>query len=149
LIKNDPIHAEQYAHNVQLLKERIKTLDQELQSTLHPVQQYPFLVYHDGYQYFEKSYGLNGAGTLIINPNVPLSAKGLYDIHQLIDKKHIICVFTETEFRNVKLAKVLQNPDMHVIELDPLGARQPADNHAYEDTLRALGNDVRKCWRTE
>lgn len=146
LIKNDPSHAKQYAQNLEILQKRIDAVNQELKILLEPIKNRPFLVYHDAYQYFEKAYGLKGMGTIIINPNVPLSAKGLSEINQMIEKKHITCVFTETEFRDLTIAKALKNSAVHVVELDPLGAKQVADNHAYENTLLALGKAFQSCW---
>lgn len=141
----DPEHAIQYEANVNHLIERLEKLDTEIKNQLTPLQQSPFLVYHDGYQYFEKAYGLNGKGTLVVNPHVPLSAKRLHELHHLIKEKHIQCVLTETEFQDSKVAKIVNNPNVKVVELDPLGAKVPADNLAYDNIMKALADGFEAC----
>lgn len=145
LEKADPAHAKQYEENLQVLIARLEDLDHDLKQQLQPVKTTPFLVYHDGYQYFEKDYKLNAKGTLVLNPHVPLSAKRLHELHHLIKEKHIKCVFTETEFKENKVAKILKNPNVKVVELDPLGAKVPADTNTYDNILKNLANDFSGC----
>jgi zinc transport system substrate-binding protein len=102
-------------------------------------------VYHDGYQYLQKEFHLNGVGTIVINPHVPLSANGLHTIQQLIQSQQVKCVFRETEFNDTLVANSLQSMGVKVAELDPLGAHQSKGPATYENIMLAIGKTMQKC----
>jgi zinc transport system substrate-binding protein len=145
LSERDPLHAKQYDANATKLIQKITHLKKELTELLAPVHTKPFLVYHDGYQYFEKEFDLNAIGTMNTRPDLPLSAHGLKQIKQLIQTHHIQCVFSETEFRNALITQSLAGLDIRVSELDPLGVRIPEGADAYEKIMWQLGKSIESC----
>jgi len=58
----DPENKGRYASNADKLAARIDALDRELRDVLAPVRDVPFVVFHDAYQYFERSYALRAVG---------------------------------------------------------------------------------------
>ena len=54
LAQLDPEHAQHYQRNSNQLIKQLTELDQALQQQLAPVSNKAFLVFHDGYQYFEE-----------------------------------------------------------------------------------------------
>lgn len=148
LIEHDPEHTQQYQMNAQELQNRLQRLAATLQQELQQVQHQPFLVYHDGYQYFEKEFHLHAAGTLVLNPHLPLSAQGLRAVQKLIKEENIHCVFRETEFQDTTIIKALGSLPIQVAELDPLGVRQPLGPDHYELTMLALGKTFKTCLLT-
>lgn len=147
LSKEDPLHAKQYQENAKKSLQNLKALHTKLNILLKPVRKMPFLVYHDGYQYFEKEFQLNALGTMVVNPQLPLSAHGLKTIQDLISDKKVRCVFRETEFSDKTIYNSLQNMQVKVAELDPLGAHQKAGPPAYEQTMMAIGETMAMCLR--
>lgn len=145
LSQQDPNNRSRYQTNAQQAKKELLALQVHLQTQLAPVHQVPFLVYHDGYQYFEKEFNLNAKGTLLTNPHLPLSAYGLKKIKEQIQSQHIQCVFRETEFSQKLIQENLKDLNVKIIELDPLGVHFPAGPHHYFQTMEALGNDLQKC----
>lgn len=145
LSKRDPQNAKIYQQNAKILNEKLLKLQVGLKSLLNTSQSHPFLVYHDGYQYFEKEFNLNAVGTMIVNPHVPLSAYGLKMIKDLIQKQGIHCVFRETEFNDKLIQHSLNELGINVAELDPLGARQKPGPDNYEQTLNQLGKTLSEC----
>lgn len=145
LAKEDPTHQAQYFANAQKISTRLNHLKRTLHTLLSPVKNQPFLVYHDGYQYFEKEFQLNALGTMIVNPHLPLSAFGLRAIKQLIEEKHIKCVFRETEFNDKVIKESLHDLPVTVAELDPLGARIAKGPENYEKTMLKLGENIQEC----
>lgn len=145
LAKADPEHATQYQHNAKIAIQRINALKTELTLLLQNVQTQPFLVYHDGYQYFENEFHLNAIGTIVLNPHLPLSAHSLHTIQQLIQTRHVRCVFRETEFSDTMVRNSLNNMGVTVEELDPLGARLKPGPHNYEETLLQIGKTMHSC----
>ena len=46
-----------------------------IKSQLEPIKGKSFIVFHDAYQYFEKAYGLNTLGSILLDPELPPSPK--------------------------------------------------------------------------
>lgn len=149
LSKADPNHAKQYQANAQKTLAKLRTLKTNLQGQLASVQTEPFLVYHDGYQYFEKEFNLKAVGTMVINPHVPLSANGLTQIKELIKARGVKCIFKETEFSERIIENSLGNQFVKIKELDPLGVHIPKGPDHYERTLLELGKTIHDCLQPE
>jgi len=145
LSAHDPQHAKEYERNEKALLFALRTLHNELNTLLAPVRTVPFLVYHDGYQYFEKEFQLNAVGTLLINPHVPLSAHGLQTISQLIQSRNVRCVFRETEFNDTLVKNNLAKWHVKSAVLDPLGATFVANTQAYQKLMTHLGETLQDC----
>lgn len=145
LTRVDPVHAKQYQANAKKLQKSLQQLKMTLRQQLQHVQQQPFLVYHDGYQYFEQEFHLQAIGTLVLNPHLPLSAQGLHAMQKLIEAKKIRCVFRETEFNDTMILNALNKLPVTVAELDPLGVRQAPGPDNYEKTMLALGTTFKDC----
>ncbi|MGH6919343.1 MAG: zinc ABC transporter substrate-binding protein, partial [Geminicoccaceae bacterium] len=64
LSEADPGRAADYRANAARVRADLVRLDGELAATLAPVRDRPFVVFHDGYQYFEDRYGLNAVGSI-------------------------------------------------------------------------------------
>ena len=60
-----PEHRDTYKANAQGLMQKIDQLNVELKTELSPIQDKPFIVFHDAYQYFEHAYRLNGVGSIV------------------------------------------------------------------------------------
>lgn len=145
LAKHDPEHANQYLQNAKKLIAELIELRSQLKALLLPVKDQPFLVYHDGYQYFEKEFILNAQGSIMVNLNLPLSANGLNTIKKMIADQHIKCVFRETEFNDTQIQNNLKKTNVQVRELDPLGARLPLGPHLYSEILLTMGKTLAEC----
>ncbi len=145
LIEHDKVNAALYKKNATDLKVSLVALKKELTEHLKGTQREPFLVYHDGYQYFEKEFNLNAIGTLMLNPHLPLSAKGLGEIKELIEKNHVRCIFRETEFNDTKIESLLNKEGVTFVELDPLGARIKTDKDAYQTIMLGIAKNMGQC----
>ena len=135
LSQKDPEHAAIYQKNASVGKAKLKALHQNLQTELMPYHEVPFLVYHDGYQYFEKEYDLNAKGTVLINPHLPLSAYGLKKLQEQVKSQNIQCVFRETEFNDKLIQEGLKGFNVRIQELEPFGVRFPAGPENYFQTM--------------
>jgi len=145
LAQKDPLHEGQYRNNAKYLKNDLKRLKKQLTILLTPVQNKAYIVYHDGYQYFEKEFNLNSVGTMVINPHLPLSAHGLKTIQNLVKTHQVRCLFYETEFNDKSIPQHLKKLGVKTAELDPLGAKIPQSPKAYEQTMLTLGQTLHEC----
>ena len=95
-----------YPENINIYKEnakkaikKIKKTDLVIKSMLNSIQDKPYIVFHDAYQYFEKAYNLKPAGSILLNPELPPSAKRIIKIKTKIKNLNATCVFKEPQFR--------------------------------------------------
>ena len=66
----DPDNASAYQANAEAEQLKLDALEQELKTTLAPIADKPFVVFHDAYQYFEARFGLSLAGSVTVTPDV-------------------------------------------------------------------------------
>ncbi len=135
----DPANAAAYQANAEALAARLDALDAELVKSLEPVKAKPFLVFHDGYQYFEARYGLTPAGSVAVDPDHAPGAKRVGDLRQRIKAKQVACVFREPQFSPKLVATLVEGTGARVGTLDPIGGSD------YEATLRGLAAGLTGC----
>lgn len=149
LAKADPQHAKQYFANAKKTNKELQVLKNTLRNLLVSVQNEPFLVYHDGYQYFENEFDLKAVGTMVINPHLPLSAHGLTKIKALIKERGVKCVFKETEFNERMIENSLGTLPIKIKELDPLGVHISKGPQHYQQTLLEIGKTLEECLQSK
>lgn len=144
LIKTDPANAARYQANLRTTLARINAADRQAAAILAPVRRRPYIVFHDAFQYFEKRYRLNGAGSITLEGRRP-GARRLYQIRSLILKQRIRCVFTEPQF-DAKLARtVIGGTKARMGTIDPIGKGPPSGKGAYGRLLVAAARSFARC----
>ena len=94
-----------------------------------------YVIYHDAYQYFEKSFGLKAQKVISHNHSDQLRASDLRGLE--LSK----CIFSERmDERNAAL-KLAKNHQMKFIELDVVGTK----GESYGDLLRNIAQGFSKC----
>lgn len=145
LIEIDPQNAQRYQENASQSIIRLNSLAIDLKKQLTQANIAPFMVFHDAYQYFEKDFSLKNAGTILINPHIPLSAKSIHDIKQIITKHQVQCVYFEPEFNASAIQPLLNNLGVVTQELDPLGVHQAKGPDCYESMMRQIALHLEQC----
>ena len=151
LIRADGENAELYERNLAQLHGRLERLEAELRETLSGVGAVRAFVFHDAYRYFQRSFGLRTAGT-ILGPEAEshggLSAARVAELREIAEREKIHCVFTEPQFNPRALIPITRGfDDMRVLVLDPLGAEIPPGADAYFQLMRNLAKAFAECAR--
>lgn len=141
----DPEHAEAYAANAARMNGRITELQEEIAAELKPVEGRPFIVFHDGYHYFEHRFGVEAAGAVAVDPERQPGAARVTEIRERIEKADAVCVFTEPQFQPRLVKTLIEGTDARSGVLDPLGADLPEGAGAYEALLRNLAKSLESC----
>ena len=79
-------------------KDNLKKLKAEIAKDLAPIKDKPYVVFHDAYQYFETSFGLNAVGSVALEGDIASSPKQVSYIKDKIVKLKASCVFQEPQF---------------------------------------------------
>jgi zinc transport system substrate-binding protein len=140
-----PQHAETFRANAAEFKTKLDTLDAHLREKLAGLEGKPFMVFHDAYQYFEKRYGLQGAGAIAIDPHEPSSIGHIQSVKAHMAEENIECVFTEPQFSDRLVKTVAEGLEVRTGMLDPLGAYLDEDKNAYISLLENMGETFAAC----
>ncbi|MSO97649.1 MAG: zinc ABC transporter substrate-binding protein [Rhodospirillaceae bacterium] len=146
LSQADSTNAPAYAANAKAVIARIEALDAELRATLDPVKHQPFVVFHDGYQYFEKHYGLNAAGSITVNPDRMPGAKRVGEIKDKIKSLKAACVFAEPQFEPKLVQTLVEGSDANTGTLDPEASTLRAGADLYFELMRGLAANLKACF---
>ncbi len=141
----DPDNAAVYAANAEAAAERIGALEAELSARLAPVQGLPFVVFHDGYQYFEAAFGLEAAGAISMSDARMPSAARLAEVRDRIEELGAACVAAEPQFDPGLVEAVAEGADVRTAVLDPLGMALEPGAELYGAMMRDLASALVGC----
>ncbi|WP_321344013.1 zinc ABC transporter substrate-binding protein [Breoghania sp.] len=145
LIASDPAHKATYETNAAKLNGRLAALEEKIDAELLPVRGRPFIVFHDGYHYFEHRFEVEAVGAVAVNPEQQPGAARISEIRDRIVQTAAVCVFTEPQFRPRLVNTLLEGTSARAGVLDPLGADIEPGPEAYETMMQALADGIRNC----
>lgn len=146
LMTLDAGNAEHYRDNAERLLSELAALETRLEAQLKPVADQPFIVFHDGFQYFERAYGLNALGALVVQPDVPPGPRTVADLIELAKPYGSLCLFHEPQFSDRWLQTLTRSvSDAQVAQIDPLGFELNAGAGHYQALMTQLASDLTHC----
>ena len=134
-----------YQQNVLRFAQRSAQLKTAIEAQLAPVKKQPFLVFHDAYQYFEKEFGLNALGSVIVINEQSMGVKHLREIHRMIQQKNVRCVLSESQFSSKYADSLSAKHNINTVVIDPLGKALPANADLYFILMRQLAEKITQC----
>ena len=145
LVRVDPGRADTWRGNAETMRKRIDLLESSLRERLTPVREHAFIVFHDGYGYFEHAFGLNGKGAVAVDPARPPGARRIVELRAALAEHDVRCVFTEPQFEPDIIRTVVEGTDVRTAALDPLGIEFEPGPEAWFEMMRGLGDSVAEC----
>lgn len=145
LSAEDPANASAYAENAAAMRARLAELDESIATTLEPVSDRPFLVFHDGYQYFEKHFGLEAAGAITVSPEADPGAARIAEMQEKVRELGATCVFSEPQFEPRIVEVVAEGSDARSGVLDPLGSDIETGPDLYFTLMQNLARSFASC----
>ena len=145
LVKADPENAERYQANASQEISDLEAVQAEVDATLAPVKNKPFIVFHDAYQYFERRFGLTVAGSITVSPEVAPGAARLAELQNKIKTLGATCVFAEPQFTPVVISTITEGTEARTGTLDPEGGTIPEGVELYPTLLRNLAASLVGC----
>lgn len=146
LAQQDPEHAATYAANAAAAQAALQALDAELAARLAPVQDRPFVVFHDALGYFADYYGLQVVGAIELGDAAAPGAAQLAHIRGVLAEGGAICVFPEAGRDPKFIATVTAGSGARIGAAQDLEAiTLPPGPGLYPDLLRALAGTLTDC----
>ena len=141
----DPDNAAAYEANAAKTVERIETMRTDIDARLAPLRGKGFIVFHDGYQYFEKRFGVTASGSITVSPEVMPGAERVTEIKARIGELGATCVFAEPQFEPKLIQVVTEGTDARSGVLDPLGAELADGPDLYFGLIDGLASSMEQC----
>ncbi|UTW00473.1 zinc ABC transporter substrate-binding protein ZnuA [Marinomonas rhizomae] len=145
LVSLDSANAEYYKGNLASFEKGLTAKDAEIRKALNKVNKVPYIVFHDGYSYFEQHYGLSHAGEITVSPERKPGAKKVAEIRHEIQENKVQCVFSEPQFSPAIVKTLLEGSDVKTAPLDPLGGKVKMGSNAYFSFLDSLSGQFLSC----
>ena len=145
LIEADKKNQSIYEANGKKLLADLEKLENKVLRVLAPVKKKPFIVFHDAFQYFERRFGLNGAGALMVHSGHAPSAKRLFEVRKKILQAGVSCVFREPQFDGRLAESVVRGTSAKVGILDPLGSNIAPGPSGYNKLIHTNAKNLRDC----
>jgi zinc transport system substrate-binding protein len=145
LISVDPENTGIYQLNADRVISRIRNLHGELQQRLLPVNDIPYILFHDAYQYFENEFGMRAVGSVTISPDKPPGAKTIRTLRNTMESNDIKCIFSEPQFEPRLISTLVENTVVRVGQLDPLGAEITPGRDLWFEVMTNLGESLGNC----
>jgi zinc transport system substrate-binding protein len=145
LSRIDPDNAKTYEANAAAYVASLDKLTADITAETKLLQNKPFVVFHDAYQYFEKRFGLIAVGSISdVSASAP-SAKRLNEIRSKLEETKAICVFREPQFDAKYVTVVLEGSQARQGVLDPIGSGITPGPKAYAELLTRLAKGASDC----
>ncbi len=145
LAAKDPANAARYGANVGALQRRLDSLSGTLRKFINPVRSVPYLVYHDGFQYFEKRFGLAARGAVARDPDRKPGPKRMLRLRAPIEAGSIGCIFKEPGTPASLIQALTGETGVPSAVLDPLGAGLAPGPDLYFTLMRANAGAFVRC----
>jgi len=143
LIENDAKNASTYKSNLNKALKDIDKLTMDVMTELN--QSTSSIVFHDGYQYFEKRFNVNVLGAFTVNTDVMPGAEQLSEIREIIEHDNVSCIFSEPQFNPDIINTVAKDMDIKTGVLDPLGATLDPGKGLYFDLIKNMSKSFKGC----
>jgi zinc transport system substrate-binding protein len=144
LAEHDPDNATRYQANAAAAREELEALEADIAARLAPVQDVPYLVYHDAYQYFEARFGLAATGALSLSDAADPGPARIAALRDMAQEAGIACVFSEPQFDGARVTSVFGDSVGHGV-LDPLGSGHAPGPALYPALLEDMAGALAAC----
>lgn len=145
LVEADPANAAKYKANAEAVTARIETLMAEVSAELEPVKDKGFIVFHDGYQYFENRFGITASGSITVSPEVMPGAERITEIRERVRELGAACVFAEPQFEPKLVSTVIEGTGARAGTIDPLGAGLDDGPELYFQLIGNMATSISTC----
>jgi zinc transport system substrate-binding protein len=144
LARLDPANAATYAANADAAQARIQALDLGIAARLAPVQDRPFVVFHDAFGYFAAHYGLAPAGAIAAGDATSPGAQRLRDL--TATAAGTVCIFPEVNHDADLAAQMAETSGARLGEpLDPEGVALTPGPDLYAALMTGLADRLVAC----
>ena len=124
----------------------LRQYDKQLMEAFSRMNAPSYLLLHDGFERFEKHYGLEGGQALMSGGDRLPGARHLVELRRQIQNGDFACVFREPQYPGAMLRTLTDGVDITVVELDPMGLHAETAE-GFLGFYRQLGEAFLQCFQ--
>lgn len=141
----DPENAAVYSANAKAAQAALATLQTDLERKFAAINDAPYLVYHDAYQYLEVSFDLNAVGAVSASDASRPSAARISELQSALAANKISCIFSEPQFSPSLVSSLQNGSDVKGAFLDPMGTALEPGPAFYGALLNDMSDQIVAC----
>ena len=145
LSQADPANTETYTANAAALASRLEELETEIAAQVAPVRGAPFIVFHDGYRYFEDRFGVLAVGSAVVSADRSPGVRRIRELQNKVRDLGVTCVMTEPQFEPRLVDVIVEGSRAKAGSVDPLGATLESGPELYFTLLRDMAVSFTDC----
>ena len=145
LSKINPSKKNIYKKNALVFINQIKENKKNITMEVESIRDESYIVFHDAYQYFEKEFKLNPAGSISLNPEISPTPKRISEIKSKILSQNIKCVFKEPQFPSKVVQTITKDTTAKEGILDPLGSDLSPGKELYINLINNISKNLNEC----
>ena len=145
LATRDPENAVIYQSNARATQQRIEAANAEVLQILAPVRGRPFVVLHDGFNYFETAFGIGALAAVGDSDAATPGAARIATLRARLKDSGVRCAFAEPQQDTRLLETVTEGQQVAIGVLDPLGRRGADGRVDYPGLLKDIGQNLADC----
>lgn len=145
LSEADPANTATYEDNAHELIHRLEHLSEEIEAEVAPIRGRPFIVFHDGYRYFEDRFGLTAAGSAVVSSERTPGVRRIRELRHKVADLGVVCLIDEPHFDRRLINTVIEGTDVRSGTVDPMGATAEIGPDLYFTMLRNMSAAFRDC----
>ncbi len=145
----NPEKQKTYRDNAHNVITKLVALNDDLKQQLSPITDKPFMVFHNGFEYFIKNYNLSLVGTITDNPNVYSSIKHIKQAQKTLIDNKVICVFKEPQFSDKTIETIITDTQTRISTLDPIGSNFKSGKNLYFKVMHNIKDNLLTCLKPE
>jgi zinc transport system substrate-binding protein len=143
----DPDNAASYRANAASGQALLSEVEAGITAQLSPLRDRPYVVFHDGYQYFENRFDIAAAGAISLGSGAAPSPARVAKIRAQVLAAGVVCVLSEPQFSDRLIATVFEGVDVKRAEVDAMGATLERGKTLYPALLRQMADSLTGCLR--
>jgi zinc transport system substrate-binding protein len=146
LVEKDPENATKYLENAAIGKAEIDAAISLIEATTVQFNSKQFIVFHDAYQYFERRFKIQAAGSISISDASKPSPARIAEIIKVVTDLNISCVFTEPQYNPGVVKAVFGGTGVNTSGvIDPLGSGLVIGVNLYSNLLIEIAEGLQSC----
>ena len=149
LSEADSENAEKYRRNAETAHDRLAALSSEVAAQMESSSGLQYVVFHDGYRYFEHRFGLGRAIAITGGHAAKPGARRLSEVRRIMRETPTRCVFAERQFGSKSVDPIIRGSEARKAELDPMGESLTPGPALYGGLIRALATSFSECLKPE
>ncbi|RUS60773.1 zinc ABC transporter substrate-binding protein [Pseudorhodobacter sp. E13] len=142
----DPENAPVYAANAAAGRAEIDLIEAQVATTLAPVKDTPFAVFHDAYGYFVGHFGLQVLGSLREGDAAAPGAAHIKELEARLKAEGAVCLFPEANHGSASAAQLAEATGLRLGGmLDPEGTTLEPGPELYGALIQGLATTLAAC----